>query len=99
MCLLISVLKTCLLQLGHVAFFSSPKCSILMCLLQLDWLVKVLPQEAQLKLLSSSLWQRLDAASRSATARQGLGRLEVRNLCPEQAFYLLPEHTRDGFNV
>ena len=70
MCLLISVFRTCFSQLGHVAFFCSPKCSILMCLLQLDWWEKYFPHDRHSKFLSSCFWQSWLAPSRRAAANK-----------------------------
>ena len=64
---LISVRSTCFSQLGHVAFLSSPKCSSLMCLLQLDWLENVRSQVRQAKVPSTWRWQSWLAASSIAT--------------------------------
>lgn len=68
MCLLISVFKTCFSQFGQTAFFSSPRCSILMCLLQLDWWENIFPQDKHSKFLSSCFWQSWLAPSRRAAA-------------------------------
>ena len=65
---LISVRSTCFSQLGHVAFLSSPKCSSLMCLLQLDWLENVRSQVRQAKVPSTWRWQSWLAASSIAAA-------------------------------
>ena len=74
---LISVRSTCFSQFGHVAFLSSPKCSSLMCLLQLDWLEKGRSQVRQRKVPSNWRWQSWLAAS-SIAAATGWGWRKIR---------------------